>query len=131
MNQTKKVIIGILTFLPLVIIAFGIYDFFEIFTQFINELDKNSSNEFPGDEFISMFFNIFIYAGVSSIIYLGLMVYYIVDVFKTPFLTNKKDLKIVWTILIILFAFPAIYIYYFMYIVRDYESAHIEMKKAT
>lgn len=113
MNASKKIVLGILTFLPFLLIVLVINEIFAMIPAL------EATNQYNDFEILNLLGSVIIYSIVISLLVMAMMIYYIVDAFRTPHLRNKRDLQILWTVLLILFAIPASQIYYFIYVVND------------
>src|SRR5690554_1758224 len=121
MGHSKKVFLGILTFLPLILLL----GYFVIFFKFFLTMMSNTSdNPFHQDEMPVMFFAnlfwMFVLIGLSVLISLGIMIYYIIHANKNPRLDSNQ--KIMWTLILIFVNSIGSIVYYFMEIIPLKES---------
>ncbi|HZH69509.1 MAG TPA: PLDc N-terminal domain-containing protein [Flavobacteriaceae bacterium] len=121
MSQSKKIFLGILTFLPLVLLLV----YFFIFSKFFFAMVGSAAdNPFHQDEmpvmFFANFFWMFVLIGLSALISLGIMIYYIIHANKNPRLDSNQ--KIMWTLILIFVNSIGSIVYYFMEIIPLKES---------
>lgn len=113
MGHSKKVFLGILTFLPLILLLGYFVVFFKFF---LTMMSNTSDNPFHQDEIPVMlfanFFWMFVLIGLSVLISLGIMIYYIIHANKNPRLDNNQ--KIMWTLILIFVNSIGSIVYYFM-----------------
>ncbi len=116
MTQNKKILLGVLTFLP---ILFFIWYFYTIFS-FIGGLSEFGPGDMNENEiFSSMMLKMFLPIGLMMLTSLGLLVYYIVDIFSLNpnFKTENSNNKIAWTLVVLFAGFIGMYVYFFIEIV--------------
>lgn len=118
MSTTKKIWLGIFTFLPFLLGLVYIVYFFTFFLETIINAENNQ-NEFPV-EFFQSLSTIIVVVILAVIIKLAIMVYYIVHV------SNNKDkdsnTKIMWIVLLVLVSSIASLVYYFVEIIPSKQS---------
>jgi hypothetical protein len=113
MSNSKKVFLGVLTFLPLVLLL----GYFIVFFKFFFTMMSNAAdNPFHHDEMPVMlfanFFWMFVLIGLSALVSLGIMIYYILHVNKNPRLESNQ--KIMWMLILIFVNSIGSIVYYFM-----------------
>ena len=96
MKKTGKIIIGILTVLPIVYIIYFIASFF------------NFSNDLENFE-LMMMLHLF-----TMVLTIGLLIFYIVNAYNSKKLTTDK--RSLWIIILFLGSFIAMAIYWYLYI---------------
>lgn len=113
MSTSKKVFLGILTFIPLLLLLV----YFIVFFKFFFVLMGNAAdNPFHQDEvpvmFFANFFWMFLLIGLSVVIGLGIMIYYLIHVNNNPKLDSNK--KIMWMLILIFVNSIGSIVYYFI-----------------
>lgn len=99
MTKNKKILLGILTFLPYVFIA--IY-FFAFFISFSGIFIASHNNYEPNPDILfGNFALVFIIIMLASLLSIGLMIYYIIHIANNPKFDETN--RLIW-ILIIIFA---------------------------
>ena len=111
MSTSSKVWLGILTFLPFVLVFVYFVLFFTVFLSNIHELEQRHHDEFPL-ELLQNLFIVFIPIIVSIIISLIVMIYYIVHANNNP--DNDSGKKIMWTLILIFITSIGSLVYYFV-----------------
>ena len=120
MKQSTKFLLGILTFLPLILIL--TYISF-IFTNFIPTAIRleHSNQDFPLELFQSL--SIMIFTIVIALIFkLGIMVYYIVHASNNP--KNETNTKIMWIVFLVLVGTMSSIVYYFLEILPSGDKSN-------
>lgn len=109
LNRSAKIVLGILTFLPLLfvisILGFVIFNFFSMFFS--------QDPEMPMMLF-SYLSHILPYLFVIILLTLGLFVFYIVHIIQNSFLDTEK--RILWIVVVLLVYGVAIPIYWYIHI---------------
>lgn len=118
MSTTKKVWLGILTFLPFILTLVYIIYFFSFFLETIIHAERNH-NEFPIEFFQSLSVMIVVVV-LAVIIKLGIMIYYIVHVSNNK--EKDSNTKIMWIVLLVLVSSIASFVYYFVEILPSKPS---------
>ncbi|WP_034058734.1 PLDc N-terminal domain-containing protein [Lacinutrix jangbogonensis] len=116
MTKTRKIWLGILTFLPLVfLITYFIFFFLFIFKTFGNihrlEAMENNPGQFPA-EFMANFAIMFLFIILSSFLSLGLLIYYIIHANNN--IANDSNKKLMWTLILIFTSSIGSIVYYFV-----------------
>ena len=111
MSSSKKIWLGILTFLPFILVIIYFTLFFSFFLGNIHQLEQTHHDEFPL-ELIQNIFVIFIPIFFAIITSLIIMIYYIVHANNNP--NNDNGKKIMWTILLIFVTSISSLVYYFV-----------------
>ncbi len=111
MSTSKKIWLGILTFLPFILVFIYFVLFFTVFFGNIHQLEQNHHDEFP-IEIIRSLFIVFIPIFLSIVISLIIMIYYIVHANNNP--NNDNGKKIMWTLLLIFVTSIGSLVYYFV-----------------
>lgn len=114
MSTSTKVWLGILTFLPFVLVFVYFVLFFTVFLGNIHEFEQRHHDEFPL-ELIQSLFIVFIPIILSIIISLIIMIYYIVHANNNP--DNDSGKKIMWTLILIFITSIGSLVYYFVEII--------------
>ena len=113
MKNSSKILLGILTFLPvLLILTYVVY----IFTGFIPTAIRleNSNQEVPVELFESISVMIILIV-LAITIKLGVTIYYIVHATNNP--KNETNTKIMWIVLLVLVGTITSIVYYFVEII--------------
>ncbi len=110
MNNSNKLLLGILTFLPIILISIYFYRFFSMLLYHLPEL-QNNSHEVPIN-FIRSVFGAFIFLILAVIIKLGLMIYYIIH--ASDNINNDNTKKIIWILILVFIGTIGNIIYYFI-----------------
>lgn len=110
MTRTQKIWLGILTFLPIVLLIVYFILFFTFFVGRIAEM-KHTGDEFPIEIFTNLFI-VFIPLILSIIISLIVMIYFIVHANNNP--KNDSGKKIMWTLILIFVSTIGSIVYYFV-----------------
>jgi Ni,Fe-hydrogenase I cytochrome b subunit len=118
MSKNKKIVLGILTFLPIVLLVlyfifFGFF-FMEIFQSAQNNTEPNS--QFMIGNFIVLFLLI----TVLVISALGMMIYYIIDISNNKTLDSNN--RLIWILLLVFGGFIANAIYWYLYIWKETDT---------
>ncbi len=111
MSNSKKLWLGILTFLPFILVFIYFVLFFTVFLGNIHQLEQTHQNEFPF-EIVKSLFTMFIPIFLSIVISLIIMIYYIVHANNNP--DNDNGKKIMWTLLLIFVTSIGSLVYYFV-----------------
>lgn len=113
MSKTRKIWLGIFTFLPLVfLIAYFIFFFTFFFSTFGDLLAvENNPNEFP-TKFMSSFALMSVFIMLMSFGSLALMIYYIIHAHNNE--TNDTNKKLMWTLVVIFTSTIGSIVYYFI-----------------
>ncbi len=112
MSTSKKIWLGILTFLPFVLFIVYLVLFFTVFIGNIHELEQtHHSDEFP-IALIQSLVLVFIPIIIASILSLAIMIYYIVHANNNP--NNDSGKKIMWIIILIFVSSIGCVVYYFV-----------------
>lgn len=117
MSKSAKVLLGILTFLPLVLLI----SYIGVFVSFIVKMTAHSTvskqghslhNSLPFfQENMIILVCIILLMLISS---LGLLIYYIVHIMNNPRLKNNNTQQLVWALILLFGGFIGGIIYYFM-----------------
>ena len=111
MSASRKIWLGILTFLPFVLVFIYFILFFTVFLNNIHQLEQSHHDEFPL-ELVKSLFIVFIPIFLSIVISLIIMIYYIVHANNNP--NNDSGKKIMWTLILILITSVGSLVYYFV-----------------
>jgi len=122
MKKSSKILLGILTVLPLILFTLYFVNFFSLFLTHFHELENNTG-EFP-IEFFRSVFGAFIFLILAIVIRLGLMIFYIIHASDN----RKKDTtkKIMWILILVFIGTIGSILYFFMEI---YPSNDNELAK--
>ncbi len=109
MSSTRKIWLGIFTFLPFLLTLVYIIYFFAFFLGNIIQADQQAP-EFPIMLFQSLSYIIAIVV-LALIVKIAVMIYYIVDVSSS---SKDSNTKIMWIVLLVLVSSIASMVYYFV-----------------
>ena len=110
MKKSTKIWLAILTFIPILFIAFFFVSFFTVLITQIPELENNKG-EFPV-EFFKSIFGAILFLILAIIIKIGLMIYYIIH--ASDNLKNDNTKKIMWILILVFIGTIGSVLYYFM-----------------
>lgn len=110
MKKSTKVLLGILSFLPILFIIIYFVGFFTVLITQIPELEQNTG-EIP-TTFLSSIFGLLLFLILAGIIKLGLTIYYIIHASENP--KNDSNKKIMWILILIFFGTIGNVVYYFL-----------------
>lgn len=117
LSKSGKILLGILTFVPLVCIIsyLGVFFsfFFEIFDAAHNSQEIRSVHR-PEDIFPQNFVLLFGLILMTLVSSLGLLIYYIIHVMRNPKLNANNNQQLVWALIILLSGFIGNIVYFFM-----------------
>ena len=124
MKNSTKVLLGILTFLPMLLLLTYIVFIFAAFIPTAIQLE-NSHQDVPIELFQSLSVMILIIV-IAMIIKLGIMIYYIIHASNNP--KNENNTKIMWIVLLVLVGSISSIVYYFIEILpsKDLSDQSIE-----
>ena len=115
MNKTRKVLVGIATVWPIsYMVIFMVYAISQFFLPTSKEAIINRLNSPPTDFFILFGLHLF-----TMLLMIGLLIFYITNVFRNDMVT--KDKKILWVVLLIFGNMIAMPIYWYIYIWKEPE----------
>lgn len=117
MTSSRKIWLGIFTFLPFLLTLVYIVYFFTFFLGNIIEADQQAP-EFPVEFLHSLSYIIFIVV-LAVIIKVAVMIYYIVHVSSSA---KDSNTKIMWIVLLVLVSSIASLVYYFVEILPSSNS---------
>ena len=107
MLRSKKFLIGILAFLPLVATAIVFIYALVNFIPDVLRLDREYSGEIPPETFFTHMLGFILSAVIIGLLHLGLMIYFIINVLNNK--QVKTEERIIWVLLFIFvntIAFP-------------------------
>jgi len=112
MTKTRKIWLGILTFLPIVFLIAYLVFFFIFFIGMFEDIQRleNNPNVFPS-EFMANFAIMFVLIIVASFMSLGLLIYYIIHANNNA--KNDNNKKLMWTLVLIFTSSIGSIVYYF------------------
>ncbi|WP_435577541.1 hypothetical protein [Gilvibacter sp.] len=113
MTKNRKILLGILTFLPWVFLIIYLVSFFSFFSD-IAFRDPQDFEEEPFAIFRG-FFGLIILVLIAAGMSIGMMIYYLIHSGKNPKI--KESERIVWILVLIFANSVGSLVYYFMYIV--------------
>ena len=110
MTKSKKVWLGILTFLPVVFIGIFLFLFITLFLSNIYNFENNS--DIQQLEFYRSMAIAFVFIMLAAIIRLGLLIYYLIHLSDNK--SNDNTKKIMWILILVFVGTIGSVIYYFM-----------------
>jgi len=99
MSKSKKIWIGILSFLPLFFSAILLVYMLTAFLPAIFELDRHGDGDIPPALFFSQFMPFILLCIFLGILHLGLMIYFIINAINNP--RVKSEERIIWVLVFI------------------------------
>lgn len=112
MSNSKKIIIGFLTVLPLAFFLVYIMSIFS-FVRNAQQIEAAGGMNNP-EEVMGMLGPMFMYMGIAILISLGLLVFYIVDIVKNPKFEGPGNNKLVWILIVLFTGMLGELIYFFV-----------------
>jgi len=117
MSRSSKLFIGILSFLPIVLLIVMFFMILRLFPTFIEWSNKGDSYEPAPQEVFSLFGPMFIIGFGMAILSLGLLIFFIMHLIRNKMMDSTE--RIIW-ILVFLFAGIVGYpIYWYMRVWKD------------
>ena len=112
MTNTRKIWLGILTFLPIVFLIAYLVFFFIFFIGMFEDIQRleNNPNVFTS-EFMANFAIMFVLIIIASFMSLGLLIYYIIHANNNA--KNDNNKKLMWTLVLIFTSSIGSIVYYF------------------
>lgn len=121
MTRNSKVLLGVATFLPMVLGLMLVFVYISMIPEIIRMVTSTGSGSDILSGYLSKIFSgkAFLLIFLIIITKLGVLIYYIIDVIKR----QKSDLeKVLWILLFVLFGSIPLIVYYFTKIVPDPET---------
>lgn len=117
MSRTRKIWLGIFTFLPLVFLMAYFVVFFMFFVDVFNTIEIAETNQDMQPSLVaggikSFLFMMLPLIFLTVITSIGIMIYYIVHANKNP--DNDNNKKIMWTFILIFVSTIGSIVYYFV-----------------
>ncbi|NNE28013.1 MAG: hypothetical protein HKN16_00145 [Saprospiraceae bacterium] len=117
MTEKEKRVIGILTFLPIVLLIPMILFMVSMIGGFIEFEEMGES--FPTGRLVGFL----VFAALMLVLFLGLLVYYLVDVSRNTSFKENSTEKVIWILLLLFVGWIAMVVYYFVEIKPRPEQA--------
>ena len=114
MSRNKKIIIGLLSLLPIIFIAIYLVQFY---TLFIHMLEWGAYDEPDPREFMRTFMPLFLLILIKVLISIGLLIYFLINVINNKKIDSGE--RIVWILTFIFVGFIAFPLYWYMRIWND------------
>ena len=114
MSRSKKIIIGLLSLLPIV---FFIIYFIQFYTFFVEMLDWGAYQEPDPREFMRTFMPLFLLVLIKVLISVGLLIYFLINAINNKKIDSGE--RIVWILTFIFVGFIAFPLYWYMRIWND------------
>jgi len=113
MNRTSKVLLGILSILPLVLLIAYFISFFFFFASMITAASQQQvgDNNFPL-HLVGNFGMLFLTIGLMALLNLGLLVYYIIHTVNNKNIESSE--RIVWILIFVFAGMIGFPIYWYM-----------------
>lgn len=124
LSKNKKILIGILHFLPIIgVICYLVY-FFTFFINTIGTIENQPQNEFPM-EFFKGFFMAFVIIIITVMISIGIKIFDIIHLVKNN--KNDKGNKVlIWVLLFVFTGSIGEIIYFFLEILPEKKDKFVE-----
>lgn len=110
MNRTKKVLLGILSFLPIILGLVAVVFMFTSFVPHLQHLEQLEEEPHP-IHILSQMAPLFFMVIISVVIHLGLLIYFIVHLINNKMI--KSEERLIWILVFLLagsIAFPVYWI---------------------
>jgi hypothetical protein len=118
MSTNKKILIGILSFLPLILfIGYFVLIFGFVFTMASNPAAAETASP---ETFIGSFIGIFAIMGLMILLTFGLLIYFILHIVNNSKLDDNE--RLVWILITVFLGFIAYPIYWYVKIWKDSPS---------
>jgi magnesium-transporting ATPase (P-type) len=125
MSKSSKIVLGALTFLPIVL--FTAY-FVWMMYMLSDIIPVSESGHLPVDVSVSFLLPMFVLIGLGSVVSLGLLIYYIIHITRNPRFQKPGDNnKLVWILLVIFAGIVGQLVYFFMEIWPDRSNPHPDL----
>jgi hypothetical protein len=123
MNTAAKVILGIFTFLPVLLLILFFYNFFEIILHYAPDFNSGHIERPTREEMLTMITPLFLYIILTSLISLGLLIYYIVHAVNNKNIDSSE--RVIWVLLFVFIGLIAFPIYFFARINKQQPPAAV------
>ena len=121
MSKTGKIVLGILTFLPILLVL--IYFIF-MYQAFLGPaLEAGPDGELDEEAVMQSLGPMMAMIGLMVVLSFGLLIYYIVDVVRNPKWVNQSNNKVLWVLVLIFGGSLGMIVYYFVEILKRPEVA--------
>jgi hypothetical protein len=115
LSTTQKVVLGIFTILPLVLLPFIFFQVFHTIFFSLNEhIDLESVDSESQKEFFFMMIQIMIPAMILSLLSLGLLIFYLIHAAKNNSLNTNE--RLIWILIFVFAGIIGFPIYWYMQI---------------
>lgn len=115
MSLNKKIILGVLTFIPVVFFALCLFIFLRFF--FVSLSSPQYDPYLNEEYFITNLALLIVLILASIVIGVGMMIYYIVHANSNPKFDSNQ--KLIWILILVLTSFLGNIVYYFVEIIPD------------
>ncbi|MFT3844740.1 MAG: PLDc N-terminal domain-containing protein [Lacibacter sp.] len=123
MSRSKKVFLGILSVLPVILtIGLLIYLFAGFLPQMIT-LDQQYGNDVPPMAVLSHVFGFVLYAIILSLFHLGLLIYFIIHAINNK--SVKPEERIIWVLVFIFISTVGFVVYWAIRIWPDEKKEEV------
>lgn len=123
MSTAGKVVVGIFTFLPILLLILFFVNFIQTILHFAPQLDSGHIQKPSRDEIINMIAPMFLYIILTSLISLGLLIFYIIHAVNNKNLTSND--RVLWVLLFVFIGLIAFPIYFFVKINKESTPAPV------
>lgn len=112
MTKSNKQLLGAMTFLPLVGMVFYVYFLFRV----IVATSSGDIEQTGGEALPATFYPMMITLGVTALISLGMLIYYLVHIAKkTNFkISAQSNARLIWILVVLLAGFVGMIAYFFV-----------------
>ncbi|MFT3704119.1 MAG: hypothetical protein QM802_17260 [Agriterribacter sp.] len=119
MSKSAKILLGILTLLPIVGMGFYILAFFKTFAEISHQtITSDGINQTLPFDFFRQFFSVAIWAILSGLLSIGLLIYYIIHVVNNKIIDGNE--RLVWILVFIFAGMIGFPIYWYMRIWQEH-----------
>ena len=123
MNTTAKVILGIFTFLPVILLILFIYNIFSAVLHFAPQIDSGHMQKPTTEEIMNIIAPLALYIILMSLVTLGLLVFYIVHAVNNKNIDSSE--RVIWVLLFVFIGLIAFPIYFFARINKQQPPAAV------
>jgi hypothetical protein len=123
MSKGGKVVVGIFTFLPVLLLILFFYNLFSTMVHYAPEIERQQFTKPDAKEVLEAIAPIFMYIILLSINCLGLLIYYIIHAVNNKNLESNE--RVLWVLLFVFVGFIAFPVYFFAKIVKTPPAATV------
>lgn len=111
MTRNQKIVLGVLTFSPILLLIFY---FIAIFSTVFGVISAAESGQGSPENFMVSLVSAFGIIGLMLLITFGLMIYYLIHITKNPRI--EGNMQVVWILLIVFAGLVGNMVYWFVHI---------------